>query len=300
MTAPLSPQRWAIRIHQILDAVFGADKFPIDIAAIAKEFTAQICPNDPIISVRGDDLPGFDGALFRAPRGRKGWGIIYNDRLSSKGRINFTLGHELGHYLMHRDAYRNGFQCGDGDFLPWGSEFRQIEHQANVFAASLLMPYDDFRRQIDPKARVDLDMLSECAARYRVSLVAAALRWLSYTAKRAVLVVSRDGFIEWARSSERALKTRAYFRISGAPIELPDRSLAAQQDLLLGGSGSMKHEGGVWFAKPVHEMSLYAEQYEFGLSVLLLEDDVEWRRPDSKSEDDTYDRFVPPELRREW
>jgi len=300
MTAALSPQRWAIRIHQILDAVFGADKFPIDIAAIAKEFTAQICPDDPILSVRGDDLPGFDGALFRAPKGRQGWGIIYNDRLSSKGRINFTLGHELGHYLMHREAYPNGFQCGDGDFLPWGSEYGQIEHQANVFAASLLMPYDDFRQQIDPNARVDLDMLSECAARYRVSLIAATLRWLSYTAKRAVLVVSRDGFIEWARSSERALKTRAYFRTSGAPVELPDRSLAAQQDLLLGGSGSMKHDGSVWFAEPVHEMSLYAEQYEFGLSLLLLEDDVDWRTFGSEREKDTYDRFVPPQQRREW
>ena len=162
------------------------------------------------------------------------------------------------------------------------------------------MPYDDFRQQVDPKARVDLDMLSDCAARYRVSLVAAALRWLSYTSKRAVLVVSRDGFIEWACSSDRALKTRAYFRTSGAPIGLPDRSLAAQQDLLLGGSGSVKHDGGVWFAEPVHEMSLYAEQDEFGLSLLLLEDEVDWRTFGNEREDDTYDRFVPPAQRREW
>jgi hypothetical protein len=300
MTAPLSPQRWAIRIHQVLDVVFGADKFPIDVAAFARAYTAQICPDDPIVSVRGDDLPGFDGALFRAPKGRKGWGIIYNDRLSSKGRINFTLGHEFGHYLMHREAYPSGFQCGDGDFLPWGSAYRQIEHQANVFAASLLMPYDDFRKQIAANARVDLDMLSECAARYRVSLVAAILRWLSYTTKRAVLLVSRDGFIEWARSSDPALKTGAYFKTSGTPIEVPDRSLAAQQDLLLGGSGSVGHEGDVWFAEPVREMSVYAEQYEFGLSLLLLEDDVDPRTFGSETEDDTYDRFVPPQQRREW
>src|SRR3546814_7564717 len=63
------------------------------------------------------------------------------------------------------------------------------------------MPLDDFRRQIDAKVRVDLDIISHCADRYRVSLIAAVLRWLSYTQKRAVLVVSRDGFILWARSS---------------------------------------------------------------------------------------------------
>jgi hypothetical protein len=43
---------------------------------------------------------------------------------------------------------------------PWDSEYGQIEHQANVFSATLLMPLDDFRRQIDPRAKVDLDTLS--------------------------------------------------------------------------------------------------------------------------------------------
>jgi hypothetical protein len=290
----LSPQRWAIRIHKILDAVFGEEKFPIDIASIAKEFSAQICPDDPILSVRGDDLPGFDGALFRAPKGRKGWGIIYNDRLSSRGRINFTLGHELGHYLMHREAHPKGFQCGDGDFLPWGSEYRQLEHQANIFAATLLMPFDDFRKRITPKSGVDLVMLSDCAAHYRVSLVAAALRWLSFTEKRAVLVISRDGFIQWARSSDRALRTRAYFKTSGAPVEVPKQSLAAHPQLLVGGSATKVHDKDVWFREPVLETTLYA----FGLSLLILEDEVDWRAFDSDLEEDTFDRFEPPAVRQ--
>jgi len=40
---------------------------------------------------------------------------------------------------MHRETYANGFQCGDGDFLLWESKYRQIEQQANVFAASLVL-----------------------------------------------------------------------------------------------------------------------------------------------------------------
>src|SRR5581483_377096 len=85
------------------------------------------------------------------------------------------------------------FCCGEQDVVRWDSEYGQVEHQANVFAANFLMPLDDFRRQIAPNAKVDLDMISHCADRYRVSLIAATLRWLSYTQKRAVLVVSRDG-----------------------------------------------------------------------------------------------------------
>jgi Zn-dependent peptidase ImmA (M78 family) len=123
--------------------------------------------------------------------------------LASAGRINFTLAHELGHYLIHRVAYPNGFQCGDQDVVRWDSEYGQVEHQANVFAANLLMPLDDYRRQIDARTSADLDMISHCADRYRVSLIAALLRWLEYTERRVVLVVSRDGFILWARTSAR-------------------------------------------------------------------------------------------------
>jgi hypothetical protein len=45
-----------------------------------------------------------------------------------------------------------------------------------VFAANVLMTLDDYRRQIDAAAKVDLDMISQCGERYRVSLIAGVLR----------------------------------------------------------------------------------------------------------------------------
>jgi hypothetical protein len=227
MTPAFSPERWAFEITHVLNAVFGAEHFPIDVPAVAKEYTAQKFPKDPIVRVVGDDLPGFDGALFKAPAGKKGWGIFYNNRIRSQGRINFTLG--LGHYLLHRVIYPDGIRCGEQDVVQWDSEFGQVEHQANIFAANLLMPLDDYRRHILPTERVSLDLIAHCADRYRVSLIAATLRWLSYTQKRAALVVSRDNFILWARSSPAALKTGAFFRTSLGPIEIPAMSLAAVQ-----------------------------------------------------------------------
>ena len=184
--------------------------------------------------------------MYRTLGARKGWGIIYNNRIRSQGRINCTLAHEFGHYLLHRQAYPDGFRCGQQDVVRWDSEYGQVDHQANVFAANFLMPLDDFRRQIPGSAKVDLDMISHCADRYRVSLIAAALRWLSYTEKRAVLVVSRDGFILWARSSEAALQTGAFFRTSAGPIEIPAASLPAGQGLLVDGRASADHDRGVW------------------------------------------------------
>lgn len=296
----MSPERWAFEITHLLNAVFGADRFPIDIPTVAREYTTQRFPDDPIISVQGDNLPGFDGALFKAPAGRKGWGIIYNNGITSKGRVNFTLAHEFGHFLLHRAAYPNGFRCGEQDVVRWDSEYGQVEHQANVFAANFLMPLDDFRRQIAVTDKVDLDMIAHCADRYCASLLAATLRWLGYTQRRVVLVVSRDGFILWARSSAAALKTGAFFRTSVGPIEIPATSLPIKQDLLIDGKATIDHGAGVWFQEPVREMTVFAERYDFAISLLLMDDAQPSTSFEAEDELDVFDKMMPQSGRREW
>lgn len=291
ITANWSPTRWANDLSLLLNTVLGADRFPVNVSDVAREYSLQRYPDDPIAIVKGDRLPGFDGALFRAPAGKKGWGIFFNCGISSQGRINFTLAHEFGHYLMHRLAHPNGIKCGDQDVVRWDSEYGQIEHQANVFAAWLLMPFDDYRRQIDPRAKVDLDMIAHYADRYRVSLIAAVLRWLEFTEKRAVLVVSRDGFIMWARSSQPALKTGAFFRTSAGPIEIPPNSLAARQDRLIDGRVGIEVPAGVWLREPVREMTVFADQYDFAISLLLLGDDTSPAWQGEEVEPDVVDRF---------
>lgn len=301
MSTSFTPERWAYDITHLLNTVLGAERFPIDIPEVAVEYSKQRFPDDPIIGVKGDNLPNFDGGLFKAAPGKKGWAIIYNDRISSRGRINFTLAHEFGHYLLHRLAHPDGFRCGEQDVVRWDSEHGQIEHQANVFAANFLMPLDDFRRQIPERTKVDLDTIAHCADRYRVSLIAATLRWLSYTQRRAVLVVSRDGYILWSRSSEAALRTRVYFKTSAGPIEIPAVSLPNRTSLLVDGKATIDHDKGVWFNEPVREMTLFAEQYDFSISLLLLEDAPRFQGLDDEATDqDSYDRFVPPARRREW
>lgn len=292
MSAPFGPERWAFEITHVLNAVLGPEHFPINVPSVALEYSRKRFPDDPVIGVKGDNLPGFDGALFRAPAGRKGWGIIYNNRITSRGRINFTLAHEFGHYLLHRVKYPGGFYCGGQDFVRWDSEYGQVEYQANVFAANLLMPLDDFRRQIPAHAKADLDLLSYCAERYQVSLIAATLRWLCYTNKRAILVVSRDGYILWARSSEPALKTGAFFRTSRGPIAIPAASLAARPEQPVNGRSGIEHDAGVWLADPVRELTLQAEQYDFAISLLLLDDAGRLVEFDEEPESDTYDTMM--------
>jgi IrrE N-terminal-like domain len=292
MTVAFGPERWAIEITKVLNLVLGPEHFPINVIRVAREYTAQRFPGDAITMAQGANLPGFDGALFPAPAGKTGWGIVYNNALASPGRINFTLAHEFGHYLLHRLTYPDGIRCGEQDVVRWDSDYGQIEHQANRFAANLLMPFDDFRRQIDARAKVDLDLISYCAERYRVSLIAAILRWLTYTERRAVLVVSRDDFVLWSRSSDKALKSGAFFRTSGAPVEIPAASLAATRDQLADGRTGVLHGPGVWFGEEVREMTIFSEQYDFTVTLLLLEDRGRYVQLEPKPEEDTYDRFM--------
>ena len=85
------------------DKAHGLDRFPIKIASIATEYSRNVFPDAPITKVEGLDLSAkFEEMLLPHPNRNGEWGIIYNSSITSKGRVNFTLGHELGHYLLHR------------------------------------------------------------------------------------------------------------------------------------------------------------------------------------------------------
>ena len=261
----------ANRITRALDAALGRDRFPIDVAEVATEISRQRFPDDAVTLVRGGDLGQFEGGLYRAPDGKRGWGIIYNRSLHSAGRINFTLAHELGHYVLHRLRFPDGFECSQVDVVGADHLLREVELEANVFAATLLMPFDDFRRRIDANARPAFDDLGACADYYGTSLTATALRWLEYTKRRAVLVLSRDGFILWSRSSRRALRSGKFFRTVGCPpIPIPADSLVNAPRHVNRGA-SLHHECGVWFDESCEEIALLSDRYDFGISLLHLD-----------------------------
>lgn len=266
------PQRTANDITAVLRAAGAAD-FPVDVRTVAMEISRAKYPDEQIAVVKGDVLPGFEGALSPAPPGKKGWGIFYNTGISSRGRINFTLGHEFGHYLLHREAYPEGFQCTTEDMATWASEYAQRENEANIFAATLLMPLDDFRAQIDDRQFPDFDVLGACADRYDVSLIAATLRWLQYTSRRCVLVVARDGFILWARSSQSAFKSGLYFKTRNRPpIPIPGKSLASKTSSITGSTGVSELDADVWLRQPCTEHVMVSKQYDFTLSLLHFTD----------------------------
>lgn len=273
MTEVWTPQRAAnrlVKLAEVFSAAHGVDRFPVEVPPLALEAARIFGWSDPITQVQAASIKGFDGALFPGD-GRKEWMLLYNEAVSSPGRVRFTQAHELGHYILHRQV-RESFQCSDADMLNWSQDDKDIEGQADLFASYLLMPLDDYRKQVT--TTVDLDLLGHCADRYGVSLTAAILKWLQYTDEKAVLVMSNDGFINWAWSSKQAAKAGAFFRTRRNVIPVPEGALAS--------SANIKHDrlgtqisASAWFPHassdtPLREMKVHAEQYGTVLSLLHL------------------------------
>jgi Zn-dependent peptidase ImmA (M78 family) len=285
----------ANRINAMLRQVLGDDRFPLDVEELALEYSKQCFPNSPITKIKGDDLPGFEGMLTANPIKTK-WMIVYNSGVTSTGRIRFTLAHELGHYLLHRER-QDEFNCSQQDMEEWDAEGREIETEADLFASYLLMPLDDFRQQIGHE-RMSFDLLSHCADRYGVSMTAAALKWIEIADKRAVLVASRDDHLLWARSNRAALRSGAYFPTRRYTIEVPRRSITHSGNCIAIKQTEVT-QARVWFPKepddmPLTEMTLVSDQYDYTLTLLSMPE-AEWRRPkqdDEEPEEDTVDRFI--------
>lgn len=271
---PWTPQRAAtrlVRIAQAYSAAHSLQPFPIDVEPLALDAANIFKWTDPISEVRPASIKSFEGALL-ANDGRTRWMLLYNETLTSKGRIRFTKAHELGHYILHR-LQRGAFECSAADMLHWSQDDKDMEAQADLFASYLLMPLDDFRQQVP--AAVDLDVLGRCADRYGVSLTAAILKWLSYTEEKAVVVMSRDGFIDWAWSSEPAARAGLFFRTRNvAPIEVPPASVAADTSVRHERAGT-RIPASTWFCHAdsstvLHEMKISADQYDSTISLLCL------------------------------
>lgn len=298
MNLPTSPHQWAFHLTKLMNvftAAHGLQRFPINIVDIAREFSKQVYPDAPITMVENvKTSKNFEGALV--PLNTKEWGILYNDSIQSHGRINFTLAHEFGHYLLHRAIKPEGIECSSRSMLDWDTEYGHIEAQANAFASYFLMPLDDFRAQINGE-KPSMDLMCHLADRYAVSLSAAILKWLDICGKRAMIVVGRDGFIDWAWSSKELLYSRIYYKArSGPPIELPKLSLAARQDSLIDNRAGLLHPRGVWMGyEEVQEMTILGKNCEMTISLLIYPDDPPNRHSQQDDDDDglmdTYEKF---------
>ncbi len=272
--AQFTPFTAAARLTHWLDALSSAghvDRFPVQVADLALGVGKEMKWDDPVLEVRSANIQNFEGGLFY-DSDRHGWLMLHNESIRSAGRRLYTQAHELGHYLLHR-IRQNAFECSQADVLHREPELKQLESEADDFAANLLMPLNHFRGATDGQA-VNFDVLGACSDKFGVSLSAAALRWIKSTPESAVLVLSRDGFIDWSFSSDLAFKKGAFFRTRLQTNEIPATSYCAAMPSPLGKRGE-DIAASVWFphAHPdatLREINVRCENYGYTLTLLHM------------------------------
>jgi len=276
-------------MSQLITLALGDERFPINVEKLALEVSASRFPKDPIKAIKGGNLPGFEGALYPLGDPRDGWAIIYNNSNVSPGRVRFTVAHEYGHYLAHRHTLPNGIECDDKAVTQRSG--LGIEKEADEFAAYLLMPFDDFRSRIAATDKPGIDELSACAERYGVSLIAATLRWLEYTDRRAVFMVSRDGGARWSKSSDAAFRSGRFFRTAKETFMLPSATLAARGQFDSSGRVAGMLPAGVWFPEETEEQSVRSNKYDLTMTLLHLPNEYRYQLSEGPDLMDTFEKF---------
>ena len=264
------------------------NSFPIDVKQIAYEVSAPQL--DPIAKINQLPIPvsNFEGALLRREGGKK-WGIIYSGFIREKGKINFTIAHEFGHYLLHREHKVNRL-CDDADLsnFPTSKDRSQknIEQEANEFASFLLMPLNDFRLQVASNP-LNVSLVIHCAERYGTSLTAAALKLLDCVDRPALAVLSASGKVRWAKSSIKALKLGLWLK-SGThiPEQSPSMRCVKEGKNANNANGIMTRHG-LWFpTATIYESAIAQPNYGTVLSLLECK---EYDAPDWDEEESATD-----------
>lgn len=147
------------------------------------------------------DVPSetFEGGLITDTTRSAGYILV--NRNSIRGRRRFTIGHELGHFLMttHKPP-SGGFQCSRADMRRWdskdGAPAVRMEVEANEFAALILMPPPLWRRELAKFRDPNLAQVVQLAEKFDVSKEAAARSFAQYHEQPVAVVVTKENLID--------------------------------------------------------------------------------------------------------
>lgn len=221
-----SPIAIAGRIHELLPN-------------LSPDFSIEaLCRQLDIVAIELADTSAYEAALIMDAN--KASGSILLARDSNPRRRRFSIGHELGHFLIPTHFPREGecFSCSLADLRSADTKERdrhkRIEAEANRFAAHLLMPPRRIRASIRCR-RPDLAEVVRLAGEFKVSKEAMARSYADAHRETLAVVVVRDGRVD------RCYRPDDFPWIEPRIGErVPEDSIARDHRLLLGETSPME------------------------------------------------------------
>lgn len=154
----------------------GIAGYPINVFEIARKLNFDIMYG----KFRHESIYGaiWDGDEELEIGGKRSKRFILVNAEDSKERQLFTIAHELGHFVLHCTDQANFFErYHGGDSQP--PKAKEIEDEADFFAASLLMPRKEFKSYIEKNRSLKKDaLLSKICSDFWVEKEAAKKRFV--------------------------------------------------------------------------------------------------------------------------
>jgi len=152
---------------------------------------------------------GLSGAAARLTL-REGRGVIRlreGDGQTPRGR--FSVGHEVGHFLLHQGKMGS---CSDEDMENFHSD-GSVEAQANVFSAELLAP-EFICRPFCARGEPSFEMARDIGRVFSISLTAASLRLIELSPEPCALIFVENQRIKWFRAGD---SFKVWLNVAGPP-----------------------------------------------------------------------------------
>ena len=181
-----SPTAIAARIHELIDDMPA--RVPVE----------QLCALLDIISITETDTDAYEAALVMDELKASGAILLASGRPEQRRR--FSIGHELGHFLIpsHRPHPDHPFSCSLTDLHQLDPKDRdrrrRVEAEANRFAAHLLMPPKLIRARMRQQ-EVSLESIVALSRDLGVSKEAMARAWVEASRDPVAIIIAQHGSI---------------------------------------------------------------------------------------------------------
>lgn len=150
-----------------------------------------------IAKIEAFNSEGFEGALLTNATKSEG-AIFYNGR-GSRARQRFTIGHELGHFLLpwHRQST---FRCTAEDISSRAN--KDWEVQANQFSAELLIPTPLVKTRLQRLKDPELAHVLALRDEFETSVEMTARRVVELSEYACAVVFSKDNVVRYTVRSQ--------------------------------------------------------------------------------------------------
>ena len=256
-----------------------------------------LCERLDIIKIDELTTEGFEAALVTDVN--KSAGAILVAKGRSHQRKRYSIGHELGHFLIptHVPGPDGKLLCSQADFLRLDTKDqdhrKRMEAQANQFAALLLMPPHVLRSELAKAGIPDLAKFAKLADLFEVSKQALARQYVTYPREAIAIVQVREGkvirsyrdpkkfpWIDVARNQQVPMGSR-YHEAGPRPGSISD-SVECQPELWLSADGARKvgamTEQLLWQQNGYALIMLHADMIDDEDDTPDHRQDARWRR----------------------